>query len=255
MMRLPLFLALFISGVSTEYTFVERGWKREYPLGCDEDAAQQCENDFLKCKLYTGPANDPPTLCYCGNIFYASCLRQAGCETSTEVGKLSNHLNYMKKCVNHLLEYDCSVSMVTMCSINCASNTFIDADNSKIIPFNNYGAYYLRIRICDHVVHPQQLARYGVINRMACSKPSEFITCSRMVPPLTFVPVALPKNITYIEIDYCEKTTSGGYYCHTSDPEPAKVYGNSVIFPRTFDVAKSNVSICASDGKLTSTEN
>jgi hypothetical protein len=49
-----------------------------YPPGCDVDAAAQCEYDNLICKLFTGPANDPATLCRCGGIFYGECLRKAG---------------------------------------------------------------------------------------------------------------------------------------------------------------------------------
>jgi hypothetical protein len=246
-LRLTIFLCYFAAVCHASSVSVDRSWQREYPLGCDTVAAQLCENEFLKCQLYTGPANDPPTLCYCGNLFFGKCLRQAGCETTTEVGALSKHLIYLKKCVDHIVKYDCAVDSVLMCSINCASDTIINPLTSKIIPFNNYGKYYLRIRICDHVVHPQQLAKYGIVNPMSCTS-SSFSTCSRMIPPQTFVPVALPSNTTYIEVDSCEKNSDGTYFCHSKDPVPAKVYGNKVIFPSSFDVATSNSSICATDG-------
>ena len=33
-----------------------------YPPGCDIEAALVCEKNFLNCKLFTGPADDPKTL-------------------------------------------------------------------------------------------------------------------------------------------------------------------------------------------------
>jgi hypothetical protein len=49
-----------------------------YPRGCDVTQALQCEYDFLNCRLFTGPADDPPTLCACGSTYFAQCLRIAG---------------------------------------------------------------------------------------------------------------------------------------------------------------------------------
>ena len=40
---------------------------------------------------------------------------------------------------------------------------------------------------------------------------SDFATCSRFIPPLHFVPVALPKNTTYIEVDNCELLADGSH--------------------------------------------
>ena len=51
---------------------------KEYPDPCDVVAAQQCEYENLICKLFTGPANDPATVCRCGADFYGACLRRAG---------------------------------------------------------------------------------------------------------------------------------------------------------------------------------
>ena len=49
-----------------------------YPPGCDTAASLQCENDFLQCKLFGGPANDRTTLCDCARSFYGDCIRVAG---------------------------------------------------------------------------------------------------------------------------------------------------------------------------------
>lgn len=137
-----------------------------------------------------------------------------------------------------------------MCSINCASEAAINADNSKIIPFNNYGEYNLRIRICDYKVHPEKLERYGNVIPVPCQELSDFKICSRWVPSLTFIPVAIPSNTTYIEVDSCETLPDGSDYCHTTTaPLPTRVYGNERLFANQYNVAQSNVSICQTDGK------
>jgi hypothetical protein len=153
---------------------------------CDVVAAKKCEYDLLICKLFTGPADDPATMCRCGGIFYGECLRLAGvlfsskhkkfslfmnhstfqCETHPEVGALTSHEIYMKTCIDLIIRFDCPSSL--MCAMNCASDTTIDAATTKIIPFNNYGAYYLRIRICNNKVHSQALSRFPHKQNFIC---------------------------------------------------------------------------------------
>lgn len=41
---------------------------QEYPDDCDLEAAAACEYDFLQCRLFTGPADDPATMCNCGEV-------------------------------------------------------------------------------------------------------------------------------------------------------------------------------------------
>mmetsp|Transcript_13803 Transcript_13803/g.20670 ORF Transcript_13803/g.20670 Transcript_13803/m.20670 type:complete len:280 (+) Transcript_13803:144-983(+) len=217
----------------------------EYPDECNAVAAIQCEYEFLQCRLFRGPADDPETMCACGNEFYGDCLRRAGCEFSVEFDKLGNNEIYQKKCVDHLLKYDCPNTL--MCAVNCASERNIDQDASKIMPFNNYGSTYLRLRFCDRVVHPGRLKKYSVVVAVACSEISDFLTCTRWIPPLTFIPVALPSNTTYMEVDYCDVYEDGSRFCHVTDPPPARVYGSSVLFPSTFNVAQTNVSVCSTD--------
>lgn len=145
------------------------------------------------------------------------------------------------------MKYDCPNTL--MCAINCASEERIDRDNAKVIPFNNYGKYSLRIRVCDFKIHPQQLERYANVVPVPCSKLSDFKICARWVPALTFIPVAIPSNTTYIEVDNCETLSDGSEFCHlTTEPLPTRVYGNERIFASQYNVAQSNVSICRTDG-------
>jgi hypothetical protein len=83
----------------------------------------------------------------------------------------------------------------------------------------------------------------------------EFDICSRWIPPETFVPVALPIDTTYIEVDSCEfKTDKNGElatpFCHAVDPAPVLMYGNSFLFPTSFDVPITNTTVCVTDGKF-----
>lgn len=152
----------------------------------------------------------------------------------------------MQSCVAFIIEYDCPDS--TICSINCASDALIDQSSTKIIPFNNYGQYYLRTKICLQKVQTQRLQRYSVIQQVTCGSISEFEVCNRWVPPKSFVPVALPSNTTYIEIDSCIITNIGSYACLT-DPAPVRVYGNSYLFPTSFEVTPNSNTTCTTDGK------
>lgn len=151
----------------------------------------------------------------------------------------------MKNCIKELIANDCPDPL--QCAINCASSGVIERSQSKIIPFNNYGEYYLRVKICVHKVHEQKLSRYSNIDLSPCLKDSDFLSCNRFIPPLTFVPVALPVDTTYIEVDNCIFKDQN-YTCLPSKYS-TRVYGNQYLFPRSFDVAKSNASICSSNGK------
>jgi len=216
-----------------------------YPPGCNSAAALKCEYDFLLCKLFNGPSNDRTTLCNCAKSFYGECLRLAGCETAKEVGPLTAHEIYMKTCVDFIVLNNCPDPLI--CGINCASNTDIDVNSTKVIPFNNYGQYYLRVRTCVKKVHQQKLAKYSTVDQVACSTISDYDVCSRWIPPMTFVPVALQINTTYVQIDSCEIQGNGTYFCHSVNPAPSTIYGNSYLFPPTFDVVQSNSSICSTD--------
>lgn len=218
----------------------------EYPASCNVQAARQCEHEFYLCRLYTGPANDPATMCRCGKDFYGNCLRQAGCMLHFQTF-YEPYMVYMKQCINLIMQYDCPDT--TICAINCASSGNIDKSISKILPFNNYGPHYLRLRLCNHTVHPQKLTRYGIVYPATCSAMEEFQICSRWIAPSSFVPVAIPINTTYMMVDYCDIDSEGNKRCRTSDPSPSRVYGNKVIFPSTFDVTKTASSICSTNGR------
>ena len=137
-----------------------------------------------------------------------------------------------------------------ICSINCASDREVDTKTMKVIPFNNYGASYIRVRTCLNKVHDQKLSRYSEIIQPACIKLNEFQLCSRLIPPSTFVPVALPIQTTYIEIDYCVieiRESQETFICKSTDPI-TRIYGNTFLFPNSFDVAQTNTSTCTSNG-------
>ena len=76
MILLLLVLCMYIkhsTAVAANYSYLSI-----LPPGCDSAAALQCENEFLQCKLFNGPANDQDTLCNCARSFYGECLRLAG---------------------------------------------------------------------------------------------------------------------------------------------------------------------------------
>lgn len=147
------------------------------------------------------------------------------------------------------MEYDCPNPLI--CGINCASDEQIDTSTTKVIPFNNYGQYYLRIKTCLFKVHEARYKKYSRVEQKFCSS-SDYQICSRWIPPSSFVPVALPINTTYIEIDSCQVTvtnsTYSSYAC-LNNPAPVRVYGNSFLFPRSYDVTQTNTSVCSTDGK------
>lgn len=214
-----------------------------YPKTCDIVAAQQCEYNKLTCILFSGPANDADANCKCGAIYHGQCLRDAGCNFAKEVGALTQHQIYVKTCVDLIIQYNCAD--VLICAVNCASQQQINRATSKIIPFNNYGRYYLRVRMCNRKINDKRYAQYAMVQSGYCSDISEYTTCARFIPPYTFIPVAIPIDTTYIEVDSCEQDAQGKFFCHTSNPAPVRIYGNEVIWPRSFDTAQTNASVCS----------
>eukprot|EP01035_Chromulina_nebulosa_P025046 gene25046-32652_t len=211
--------------------------------GCDTVAALQCEYEFLLCKLFNGPANDQTTLCNCAKVFFGECIRKAGCETSNEVGPLSKHEIYMKTCIDFIMSNNCPDALI--CSINCASDADVDRNAVKIIPFNNYGPTYLQLRICLFKIHSQRFERYATVEQVACTSDSDFVTCSRLISPNTFVPVALPIDTTYVEVQSCTQSYDQ-FNCVPFTP-PSRFYGNKVLFPNSYNIPRTNTSVCASN--------
>jgi hypothetical protein len=247
-------MTIFLPFLSLVLIFASTLWPANAQFGgeglpeCDLEQAERCEYEYLQCRLFTGPANDAATMCRCGETFFGDCLRRAGCAFGRELDRLSAHEIYSKICVDHIMKYDCPSTL--MCSLNCATETFINTSISKVIPFNNYGRYHLRVRICDRVVHPEYLERYANVIPVPCKELSDFKICHRWIPPLTFIPVAIPSNTTYIEVDSCEFLPNGKPLCHvTTEPMPTRVYGNQFIFASQFNVAQTNVSVCEKDGE------
>ena len=224
------------------------GFEGLYPPGCDTAAAQQCEYDLLKCRLFSGPANDPVSSCSCGREYHGRCLRRAGCEFAREVGALTSHEIYTKTCVDLIVKYDCPD--VLICATNCASNDQIKRSETKIIPFNNYGKYYLRIRMCNRKINKPRNAQYAMVQMGYCTNITEFTTCARYVPPFTYTPVAVPIDTSYINVDYCTILPDGKYYCFDEgELSSVRLFGNTVIWPPSFDVPQSNLSVCSTNAQ------
>ena len=193
----------------------------------------QCDYEYLQCRLFSGPAGDLPTLCKCGREYYGKCVRSAGCSFARDDGSLTTGNIYTGKCIADIMTNECPDPLV--CSINCAGDSQISPKTMKILPVNNYGQYYLRIRVCvGRNVHPQQFSRYSIIDNSGCKTMDDFNFCSRFVPPMTFIPVAVDFNTSYIEIDSCTMTIVNNkevYSCATN------FYVNSYKFPRVIFVS------------------
>ena len=171
----------------------------------------------------------------------------SGCQTSNQVGPYTNHENYLKTCVDVIMKYDCPDT--TICAINCSGDGPINATSSNMLPINNYGDYYLRIRLCLSAVQPVLLNRYSTVSPVYCNDITDYTVCSRFIPPHSFIPVAIPVTASSIVIDSCEYT-NGAYFCHQITPAPRHMYGNKIMFPPSFDVKATETSVCQSDGKI-----
>jgi hypothetical protein len=163
--------------------------------------------------------------------------------TAKEVGPLSAHEVYMKTCVDFIRSNDCPNSLI--CGVNCASDTNINVTATKVVPVNNFGQKYLRVRTCSQKLHQQIMDRYQFVNMNPCVGDDQFDFCNRFIPPSTFGPVALPFDTTYFEIDECEisGTVDAGnsdlnpVYEYTCDQDnPARLYGNELMFPVVYNV-------------------
>jgi len=236
-------------GSSINGTYLAR-----FPTGCDRAKMAQCDYEYLQCRLFSGPAGDLPTLCKCGREYYGKCVRSAGCSFARDDGSLTTGNIYTGKCIADIMTNECPDPLV--CSINCAGDSQISPTTMKILPVNNYGQYYLRIRVCvGRNVHPQQFSRYSIIDNSGCKTMDDFNYCSRFVPPMTFIPVAVDFNTSYIEIDSCTMTIVNNkevYSCATGIT-PYEIYGSKESFPITFDVAQSSFSICRSNDRCLGT--
>ena len=57
----------------------------------------------------------------------------------------------MKTCVDFIMNNNCPDPLI--CGINCATDDNIIRNDMKIVPFNNHGIHFLRIRTCLFKVH------------------------------------------------------------------------------------------------------
>ncbi len=267
------------------------------PNPCDIVAAQQCEYDQLLCQLFTGPANDPATMCRCASTFYGECLRLAGVlfwfsffvlfllmtwlllfssvwnpSTSRCIDSTSDlhenmhrfdhsiwlsqfadmfdelrlrHFNWSTDNQDHSIQQLWTV-------LPSHSNLSKQSSQPTVVQVKDFFIWVSHqlssILFCTLIHTCTHTLRYSFVNTKACQTLTDFSSCSRWIPPLSFVPVALPVDTTYIEVDSCEYLPSGQAFCHTASPAPVRMYGNKFLFPTSFDVPQSNVSVCSSDG-------
>jgi hypothetical protein len=64
----------------------------------------------------------------------------------------------MKTCVDFIMKNNCPDPLI--CGINCATDKEIIRNEMKIVPFNNHGVNYLRIRTCLFKVHSVSSSDY-----------------------------------------------------------------------------------------------
>jgi hypothetical protein len=95
------------------------------------------------------------------------------------------------------------------------------------------------------------LEKYSTVVSLACNDMTDFLVCERWIPPFTFTTVSIPSTTTYLEIDYCDVNPDDPLdrFCNTVNPPPDRLYGSTVLFPSTFNVDQTSVSVCSTDGE------
>jgi hypothetical protein len=167
------------------------------PRSCDAADELACEQDYMRCLLYEGPANDRVAACYCAGQFYGKCLRAAGCAAK----------QYQNCWKEHQMQ-DCDD--MTVCGSNCVGDgNGLDLSDTRILPINNFARNFLRFSVCDLGVDEDVLERFEVVRMKRCADPGPgvldqdaFTICPYWIPPSTFTALAIPKTSTYIRLEY-----------------------------------------------------
>ena len=121
---------------------------RRSPRTCNPAAEIVCEQEYLTCKLYSGPANDAEAGCLCSGQFYGICLRAAGCAA-----------HRYTDCVATLQGDDCPD--MSVCGSNCiGGGNGLDLSGARIVPVNNYAANFLRFSTCDASLDAVRVASF-----------------------------------------------------------------------------------------------
>ena len=138
------------------------------PRSCDAADELACEQDYMRCLLYEGPANDRVAACYCAGQFYGKCLRAAGCAAK----------QYQNCWKEHQMQ-DCDD--MTVCGSNCVGDgNGLDLSDTRILPINNFARNFLRFSVCDLGVDEDVLERFEVVRMKRCADPGRGVRPGRL---------------------------------------------------------------------------
>ena len=212
---------------------IPRGWSTDKPANqrrprsCEPSEEELCSQEYMRCLLYQGPANDRLAACYCARQFYGICLREAGCAAT-----------YCTKCVREHMVQDCED--MSVCGSNCVGdgNGLTNFDSTRVLPINNFGKNFLRFSVCDLGVDEDVLERFEVVRMKRCAEPAPGVKgedaykiCPYWIPPSTFTALLIPLNSTYIRLEYANYVSgeiinglNDSYYANVlTDPPPKEV--------------------------------
>lgn len=235
-------------GQLTKKQFDEINTPRQLPRRCDPIKEFQCEQNYMRCILYRGPANDPPTACMCAAEFYGMCLREAGCASDR-----------MLDCIDEHMIQDCAD--MSVCGSNCigSGDAYDIKDQARILPVNNFGANYIQFSVCNLGMDEDILSRFETVRMRRCDT-NTFKICPYWIPPRTLTAVAIPKNSTYIKMEravYIDSRMVSDWnisWPHDEfiadilrDPPPKEYYGTEEMWPSTIDIEFADTHFCATD--------
>merc|ERR1719446_1384981 len=87
------------------------------PRSCDGTEELACEQAYMRCLLYEGPANDADAACYC------ACWKE----------------HFAQNCAD-----------MSVCGSNCVGDgNSLDLQDGRILPINNFAANFLRFSVCN----------------------------------------------------------------------------------------------------------
>ena len=173
------------------------------PRSCDGTEELACEQAYMRCLLYEGPANDADAACYCAGQFYGKCLRAAGCAAKRYGDCWKEH--FAQNCAD-----------MSVCGSNCVGDgNSLDLQDGRILPINNFAANFLRFSVCNLGVDEDVLERFEVVRMKRCAEPGPgveakdaFKICPYWIPPSTYTALVIPKNSTYIRLEYANYVDS-----------------------------------------------
>ena len=204
---------------------------------CNPEKYAKCQEQYLKCKLFNGPALDKElTLCKCAKLYYGICLREAGCASDK-----------MQMCVKENMEFGCED--ISICGNNCAQSTSDGAlsEDAIILPVNNFGANYLKFGYCNTTaLDLDYLAKYSTIRVTKCVE-GAFTYCNYWIPPKTYTALAIPSNAVFLQMWRCNYHLNDTGVYHNCPDSWYEFYGQPKRWPSTIDIEFSDAPQCYSD--------